>query len=137
MAQDINDTILDMLAENSRVSLASIASETNMSAPSVRRRIAQMVSEGTIKRFTVERGDAGTSAIVLVTAESGSDTAALSERINGMDGVRTVYEITGQHDIVAIVHAPDISEMNRIIDMMRETPGIQDTNTAIILRKLH
>lgn len=130
------ERILKILERDSREPFADIAKAVNLSAPAVRRRIGRMARDGTISGFTIERGDRGASAIVLVSVDSGHDTAKASEMLAGLDGVKTVYEITGQYDIVTIVNAPTIAEINRSIDALRKTPGISDTNTVIILRKV-
>ena len=133
---DTDERILQILDRNSRESFANIAKIVGLSAPAVRRRKERMDRDGAISRFTIERGDRGASAIVLVSVDSGHDTAQASEMLAGLDGVKTVYEITGQYDIVTIINAPTIAEINRSIDALRKTPGISDTNTVIILRKV-
>jgi len=50
--------------------------------------------------------------------------------------VKTVYEITGQYDITTIMSATNIAEINSTIDALRKIPGVVDTNTVIILRKI-
>lgn len=133
---ETDERILKILESDSREPFADIAKAVNFSAPAVRRRIERMAQDGTISRFTIERGDRGASAIVLVSVDSGHDTAKASEMLAGLEGVKTVYEITGQYDIVTIINAPTIAEINRSIDALRKTPGISDTNTVIILRKV-
>lgn len=133
---ETDERILKILESDSREPFADIAKAVNLSAPAVRRRIERMAQDGTISRFTIERGDRGASAIVLVSVDSGHDTAKASEMLAELEGVKTVYEITGQYDIVTIINAPTIAEINRSIDALRKTPGISDTNTVIILRKV-
>lgn len=133
---DTDERILQILDRDSRESFANMGKAVGLSAPAVRRRIERMARDGAISRFTIERGDRGTSAIVLVSVDSGHDTAQASEMLAKLDGVKTVYEITGQYDIVTIINAPTIAEINRSIDALRKTPGISDTNTVIILRKV-
>lgn len=135
-ADGMDERILQILHEDSRRPFAEIGKSVGISAPAVRRRIERMTQNGVIKRFTIERNDEGTSAIVLVSVGSGHDTAQTSEMLAGLKGIKTVYEITGQYDIVTIINAPTIAEINSSIDALRRTPGITDTNTVIILRKI-
>ncbi len=96
-----------------------------------------MLDGGTIKRFTVEIGEENaTSAIVLISVDSSTDTSKVSEKLAKLEGVKTVYEITGQYDIITIISATNISEINSSIDALRKIPGVIDTNTVIILRKV-
>lgn len=126
--------ILDMLEENGRESLANIAKDAGMSTAAVGRRVRKMVDSGTIRRFTIERNEAG--AIVLVSVDSEHDTAQISEILAKSLGIKTVYEITGQYDIACIIRAAAIPEINDRIDELRRTPGVADTNTVIILRRV-
>ena len=91
----------------------------------------------TINKFTIELGEENvTSAIVLVSVDSATDTSKVSLKLAKLDGVKTVYEITGQYDITTIMSASSIAEINNSIDALRKITGVVDTNTVIILRKI-
>jgi DNA-binding Lrp family transcriptional regulator len=99
--------------------------------------VKNLVDSGSIKRFTLEMGEENvTSAIVLVSVDSATDTSKVSLKLAKLEGVKTVYEITGQYDITTIISASNISEINNSIDALRKIPGVIDTNTVIILRKI-
>jgi len=133
----IDEKIIEFLKEDSRESFVDIGKKLKLSESAVRRRVKNLVDNGTIKKFTVELGEENaTSAIVLVSVDSATDTAKVSAKLAKLDGVKTVYEITGQYDITTIISAPNISEINSSIDALRKIPGVIDTNTVIILRKV-
>ena len=64
------------------------------------------------------------------------DTSKVSTKLTKLQGVKTVYEITGQYDITVIIRASNITEINSCIDLLRKIPGVTDTNTVIILRTI-
>jgi len=133
----IDENIIEYLKEDSRESFVDIGKKLKLSESAVRRRAKQLVDNGTIKKFTVEIGEENTtSAIVLVSVDSATDTSKVSTKLAKLDGVKTVYEITGQYDITTIISASNISEINSSIDALRKIPGVIDTNTVIILRKV-
>jgi len=133
----IDEKIIDFLRNDSRESFVDIGKKLKLSESAVRRRVRNMVDSGTIKKFTVEVGDKNTtSAIVLISVDSTIDTSKVSEKLTKLEGVKTVYEITGQYDITVIISAPNIAEINNSIDALRKIPGVIDTNTVIILRTL-
>lgn len=133
----IDEKIIERLKGDSRESFVEIGKKLNLSESAVRRRVKNLVDNGTIERFTVELGEENvTSAIVLVSVDSSTDTAKVSSKLTDLAGVKTVYEITGQYDITVIVGASNISEINSSIDALRKIPGVTDTNTVIILRKV-
>ena len=133
----IDEKIINYLKEDSRESFVDIGKKLKLSESAVRRRVKNLVDNKTIKRFTVEIGEENaTSAIVLISVDSATDTAKVSEKLAKLEGVKTVYEITGQYDITTIISATNISEINSSIDALRKIPGVIDTNTVIILRKV-
>ncbi|MBI2111218.1 MAG: Lrp/AsnC family transcriptional regulator [Nitrosarchaeum sp.] len=133
----VDEKIINFLKEDSRESFVDIGKKLKLSESAVRRRVKNLVDSKTIKRFTVEIGEENaTSAIVLISVDSATDTSKVSEKLAKLEGVKTVYEITGQYDITTIISATNISEINSSIDALRKIPGVIDTNTVIILRKV-
>ena len=133
----VDQKIIEYLRENSRESFVDIGKKLKLSESAVRRRVKNLVDSKTIKRFTLEMGEENvTSAIVLVSVDSATDTSKVSLKLAKLEGVKTVYEITGQYDITTIISATNISEINNSIDALRKIPGVIDTNTVIILRKI-
>ncbi len=132
-----DEKIIEFLRNDSRESFVDIGKKLKLSESAIRRRVKNLVGAGIIKKFTVEIGDANsTSAIVLISVDSSMDTTKVSSKLTKLDGVKTVYEITGQYDITVIIRAPNITEINTCIDALRKIPGVSDTNTVIILRTI-
>ena len=133
----IDEKIIGYLKEDSRESFVNIGTKLKLSESAVRRRVKNLVDSGVIKKFTLELGEENaTSAIVLVSVDSTTDTSKVSLKLAKLEGVKTVYEITGQYDITTIISASSIGEINSTIDALRKIPGVVDTNTVIILRKV-
>jgi DNA-binding Lrp family transcriptional regulator len=133
----VDERIIGYLKEDSRESFVDIGKKLKLSESAVRRRVKNLVDSGTIKKFTLELGEENaTSAIVLVSVDSATDTSKVSLKIAKLEGAKTVYEITGQYDITTIMSASSITEINNSIDALRKIPGVVDTNTVIILRKI-
>jgi len=132
-----DEKILEFLQKDSRESFVEIGKKLKMSESAVRRRVKNMVDNGTIEKFTVQVGEANsTSAIVLISVDSSVDTAKVSTKLTKLSDVKTVYEITGQYDISVIIRAQNITEINKCIDDLRKIPGVIDTNTVIILKTI-
>ena len=133
----IDEKIIGYLKEDSRESFVDIGKKLKLSESAVRRRVKNLVDSKTISKFTIEIGeDNVTSAIVLVSVDSATDTSKVSAKLVKLDGVKTVYEITGQYDITTIMSGSSIAEINNSIDALRKISGVVDTNTVIILRKV-
>lgn len=133
----IDERIIGYLKEDSRESFVDIGKKLKLSESAVRRRVKNLVDSKTINKFTIELGeDNVTSAIVLVSVDSATDTSKVSLKLAKLNGVKTVYEITGQYDITTIMGATSIAEINNSIDALRKITGVVDTNTVIILKKV-
>ena len=133
----VDEKIIEYLKENSRESFVDIGKKLKLSESAIRRRVKNLLGNGTIKKFTLELGEENaTSAIVLVSVDSAMDTSKVSIKLTKLEGVKTVYEITGQYDITVIISAATITEINNSIDALRKIPGVVDTNTVIILKKV-
>ncbi len=133
----VDEKIIEYLKENSRESFVDIGKKLKLSESAVRRRVKNLLGSGVIKKFTLELGEENaTSAIVLVSVDSATDTSKVSLKLTKLEGVKTVYEITGQYDITVIISAATIAEINNSIDALRKIAGVVDTNTVIILKKV-
>jgi Lrp/AsnC family transcriptional regulator for asnA, asnC and gidA len=141
MSSNIDETdekIIHILQRDSRRAFVDIANEIGLSESAVRRRVKNLVDKRIIKRFTIELGASDkTSAITLISVASTADTSAVSNQMMKLNGVKVVYEITGQYDIAAIIAAPAIADINKCIDDIRKIDGVSDTDTVIILKTMH
>ena len=134
---ETNEKIIKFLRNDSRESFVEIGKKLMISESAVRRRVKNLVKNGIIKRFTIEVGERNaTSAIVLISVDSTIDTTKVSSKLTKLEGVKTIYEITGQYDICVIISAPNIADINQSIDGLRKIPGVIDTNTVIILKTI-
>ena len=129
-----DEKILGFLRDDSRGSFVEIGKKLKLSESAVRRRVKNMVDSGAITKFTVEEGGDQPEALVLVSADSSIDTSKVSLKLTKLDGIKKIYEITGQYDICVIIQAPTINEINACIDDLRKISGVTDTNTVIILK---
>ena len=133
----VDERIIGYLKEDSRESFVDIGKKLKLSESAVRRRVKNLVDSKTISKFKIEIGeDNVTSAIVLVSVDSATDTSKVSTKLTKLEGVKTVYEITGQYDSTTIMSGYSIAEINNSIDALRKISGVVDTNTVIILRKV-
>jgi Lrp/AsnC family transcriptional regulator, regulator for asnA, asnC and gidA len=134
---ETDEKIIRILQADSRRAFVDIASEIGLSESAVRRRVKNLVDRTIIKRFTIElEASDKTSAITLISVASTADSSTVSNQLMNLNGVKVVYEITGQYDIAAIIAAPAIADINKCIDDIRKIEGVSDTDTVIILKTM-
>lgn len=57
----------------------------------------------------------------------------VASQIMEIKGVKEVYEVTGDIDIIARISTQNIDDLNKIIFRIREINGVQGTDTRIVL----
>ncbi|KXA99559.1 hypothetical protein AKJ47_00045 [candidate division MSBL1 archaeon SCGC-AAA261G05] len=72
-------------------------------------------------------------AYILITSAIGK-VRGVSEKIEGLENVKSVRIVTGPFDLVALVESEDLSTLtNTVVVGIREIDGVVDTNTAIVV----
>ena len=127
--------IIRLLKQDGRAGYSDIGKQIGLSEGAVRKRIKVLADAGVIRKFTVRVGVAeGAEAITLLATNPAAPTQEVSEKIRRIANVETVYEVTGEYDIVAVISGMSVAEVNECIEKIRRVDGIMKTNTMIVLR---
>jgi len=127
--------IIKILKDYGRASYGDIGAKVGLSEGAVRKRIKTLTYEDVIRKFTVKIGVAeGTQAITLLGTNPAYPTQEISKKIQEISNVETIYEVTGEYDIVAVINGMNVMEVNECIEKIRRVEGIMKTNTMIVLR---
>ncbi len=127
--------IIKILKRNGRATYIDIGEKVGLSEGAVRKRVKALVDSGVIKRFTIKVGLVeGAEAITLLSVNPSFPTSDISEVLQKIPNVETVYEVTGQYDIAVIISALNITEVNHCVEKIRRVNGVVNTNTMIVLR---
>lgn len=131
----IDKKILKILSQDSRTAFTKIAEKLSVSEGTIRQRVTGLVSQGVIKRFTIETIEMERiHAITLLSAMPEASTPDIAEEIRRVLGVEKVYELSGEYDLIAEIAGEDIGFINNCIDEIRHVKGISKTNTLIVLK---
>ena len=137
MVDEIDEHIMRLLAENSRMTYVEIGRTVGLSEGAVRNRVQALVSGGVIKRFTIEKSSThGVRALTMIAVNPGTPTYEVSKRVNQQAGVENIYEVTGEYDIVMVSSGSSIEGINKVIEDIRKIEGVEKTNTIIVLRTI-
>jgi DNA-binding Lrp family transcriptional regulator len=132
---DKDKQIIKILKDDGRASYGDIGSKVGLSEGAVRKRIKTLSDEGVIRKFTVKIGVAeGAEAITLLAVNPSFPTQEVSKKIRSIPNVETIYEVTGEYDIVAVIGGMNVTEVNECLEKIRRVEGIMKTNSMIVLR---
>ncbi|MGB1586734.1 MAG: Lrp/AsnC family transcriptional regulator [Thermoplasmatota archaeon] len=132
---DIDRRLLTLLRENGRASFTSLANEVGTSEGTIRARMKRLVTEGVITQFTIRTAGSQVKALIEVVVERNTQTSDVSAAIRSWDGVESVWEVTGEQDLVIVADCPDTARLNQLIDDIRGIPGTDATRSRLILRE--
>ena len=132
---EVDKQIIEYLKNDSRAGYGEIGEKVGLSEGAVRKRIKTLTDEKVIRKFTVKIGVAeGAQAITLLATNPEYPTQEVSKEIQAIPNVETVFEVTGEYDIVAVISGMNVTEVNECIEKIRRVKGIMKTNTIIVLR---
>ncbi len=137
MVDAIDEKILKALMENSRKTYVEIGNIVGLSEGAVRNRVHALVNSGTIRKFTVEVAPSmRVRSLTMISVDPSIPTYTISKKVEGLSGIESIYEVTGEYDIVCVVSQRDIEGLNQTIEEIRKLDGVVKTNTVIVLRTL-
>jgi DNA-binding Lrp family transcriptional regulator len=137
MVDEIDEKIIKALMENSRKTYVEIGNIVGLSEGAVRNRVQALVSSGTIRKFTLEVAPSiRVRSLTMISVDPSIPTYTISKMVEELSGIESIYEVTGEYDIVCVVSQRDIEGLNQTIEDIRKLDGVVKTNTVIVLRTL-
>lgn len=128
--------LLALLGENARTPVATLAKKLSLSRTTVQARLERLEREGVIVGYGVRLSDEYSSSLVRAHILITIAPKALSQVTSSLDKVKAVialHSVSGTFDLIAIIEAPSISELDRLIDQIGIVEGVERTLSSIIL----
>jgi len=135
MMDETDSRIMLELQKNSRQSNTEIAKKLGFSEATVRKRIQKMIKSRTISRFTIEVSTkTAFTAFTLISTEPQKKSGKLVEELARISGVKRIFELAGKTDYMAEINSANAEAFNDVIDRIRQTAGISNTESLVVLR---
>lgn len=127
--------ILTLLDENARLSYREIAKKLRMHPNTVIERIKRMEREGVIERYSVvvNYRKLNYEIISIIQVDITGKPDEVIKNVAKVGYVHRVYQTTGEYDAIAIVVCKNINALSKITASISGIPGVQRTNTKIVL----
>lgn len=128
--------LLALLGENARAPVAVLARKLGLSRTTVQARIERLERDGVISGYGLRLSEAYQSGLirahVLITIAP-KTLPSVSAELSAIREVTTLHSVNGSFDLIAIIAAPSIAELDRIIDHIGALSGVERTLSSIIL----
>ena len=137
--ENLDAELLNALQSDGRASLRDLASDLDVSVTTISNHLEQLQNSGAIIDFSpiVDYDALGydVTAIIQLKVE-GAALPDVTDRLQREDQMVSVYEVTGNHDIIAIGRFEDTDQMNRKIKSLLEDRDINESNTSVVLNSV-
>ena len=133
---DTDHQLIALLRRDARLPLATLAAKLGVSRGTVSNRLRKLEDAQVILGYTVQlRPEAQPEQIrawmwVLV---DGNQTRAVVASLLGEPGVVSLHDTNGRWDLLAELRADSMAELSRLLERVRLTTGIRNTETSILL----
>ncbi len=134
--ENLDRKLVNALLGDGRASLRSLAEDLDVSVTTVSNHLSDLEDDGIIRGYTpkVDYDALGydVTAILQLKVE-GSGLQEVTEELTEARQMVSVYEVTGDHDIVAVGKFTDTDDMNDGIKTLLNNPQIKESNTSVVL----
>ena len=72
-------------------------------------------------------------AFIMIDVVTGQEKA-VEAAVAKLAGVKMVYQVTGEHDVIAFVDAEPYEEFAVILSTIRQLNGVRDTDSHLVLQ---
>ena len=136
----IDRQIVALLRDDARRSYQDIGQRVSLSAPAVKRRVDRLEREGVIRGYSANLDPAAfgwnTHAFVELYCDGGMSGEAVKEAVGDYPEVEGAYTIAGAPSAILHVRATDTPHLEEALERIREVPGVQRTQTQVVLSTL-
>ena len=77
------------------------------------------------------------SVFISAVTDEKVKTAHISEGLLKINGVASIWELTGSLDLLILVRSPSIQSINDVVEAVRASPGILQTTSYLVLDTHH
>lgn len=133
----LDQSLIGLLRENARVSVADLAKRLRVSRATIGNRIRRLEESGVIVGYTVRlRPDAEPARIKawMSIAVEGDRTRDVVRTLLGEPAVASLHDTNGRWDLLAELRAASIAELSEVLERVRAVKGIETTETSIHLQ---
>jgi DNA-binding Lrp family transcriptional regulator len=134
--ENLDEKLVNALLEDGRASLRTLAEDLGVSVTTVSNHLSDLDEQGVINGYTptVDYDALGydVTAVIQLKVE-GTAITDVADTLREANQMISVYEVTGDHDVIAIAKFKDTDDMNDQIKTLLSDVNIKETNTSVVL----
>ena len=136
----IDVKIVQCLAKDARMNASQISAHVNLSVSAVIERMKKMEASGLIRGYTAQIDErlAGydVQALISVRLEHPKYNHSFAQQMCEHSCVLECFYITGDFDYMARVSAGSTEELTKVLNDIKQIPGVSLTRTYVVLENI-
>lgn len=139
MIDDTDLKIIELLKENARMSVRTIAKRLGLSPATVSKRLNKLIREGVIKKYTVILNDkylqATCSLMLLIHLDRDVDPDKFAADLSKLPEICWCIRVTGYYEVIAIAGCNNPLEVNELLKKIKKIGNVSEISTSLIISK--
>ena len=134
--ENLDRKLVNALLGDGRASLRSLAEDLDVSVTPVSNHLSDLEDQGIIQGYTPKIDYNALGYDVTAILQLKVEGSALKKVVDDLQDHRqmmSVYETTGDHDVIAVGKFTDTDDMNDEIKALLTDPDIKESNTSVVL----
>jgi Transcriptional regulators len=136
----IDSKILEVLQDNSRVSISDLSKQVNLSLSAVSERLKKLEASSVIEKYTVILNSKSLgqelSVFMNISLENPRNTSEFFEIIRQESEILECHYVTGEYDYILKITTKNTATLESLMNRIKEIPGIKRTQTNVVLSSL-
>ena len=136
---DIDRRLLAQLKLDGRASVTTLSGVLGLARGTIQTHLNRLVESGAIKRFTIELGEQDADDMVhaiMMIEVRGNTASQVQQALQRMAEVTSLHRTCGVWDMVVRLESSSLHEFDRVLNQIRELPGVSNSETCPLLRKV-
>ena len=129
-----------MLLDDGRKPYREISEQLGLSESTIRKRVSKLLKKSIIDKFTIkinpEHGGRRVLAFITIVPNNQSNIKEVADEISSYTEVTESFYMSGKCGILLKVEVASLQKLDEFIESIRETRGISEIESCIVLRVL-
>ncbi|PTS87117.1 MULTISPECIES: Lrp/AsnC family transcriptional regulator [unclassified Caulobacter] len=128
--------LLAMLRQDSRQPVTKLATDLGLSRANIYARLSRLEQDGIIQGYTVRLGSDYDRRLIraqVMIKVQLKLAKATEEQLAAIAELSALHAISGEYDLIALIEAETVSELNTLIDRIGALDGVERTTSSILL----
>lgn len=136
---EIDRKILTRLKIDGRSSITTLAGILGLARGTVQSHLTRLIDSRTIKRFTIELNEIDVEEMVravMMIEVRGNTANSVQKALQRMPEVTSLHRTCGVWDLVIELETTSLYNFDGVLARIRELPGVSNSETCPLLRRI-